>query len=216
MTAPLTASDVAADIQREDGPDAEALIAAFRSSPLEAKGILSDLAVHRDPIVRAWAAWAAARSLPRGKAVAIALQLAKDKDSDVRDVAVEELVDLDHSTAIKLAPALRRKLQSKSFYEPITAMWALAAIGDASAADAILEAGARWDNALHRNTATVASALLRGEGDDLVRKVRFHDHELMPWLSKALRLLGTEEARQALEGCSNSAPDIECRNYCRE
>ena len=42
-----------------------------------------------------------------------------------------------------------------------------------------------------------------------------HDHRLMPWLSKAARLLGTKEARDALEACARDAPDDECRNFCR-
>ena len=137
MAAPLSAGAVAADIQRRDGPDADSLIAAFRSSPLDAKRILEQLAMHKDPAVRAWVPWAARRGLSKPDAVAIALRLFRDRDSDVRDVALDELVELDREAASKLAGTLRQRLKSKEFYEPIAAMWALAAIGDKASVDDI-------------------------------------------------------------------------------
>ncbi len=128
MSGALTASQVAADIQREDGPDAEGLITAFRASPADGKRILAELASHGDSVVRAWAAWAASRSLPKDDAVAITLRLAKDRDSDVRNVAVEELVELDRSAAARLAGALRRKLDSKEPFHVVA--WATQAVDE--------------------------------------------------------------------------------------
>src|SRR5437899_10401688 len=125
---PLTADAVAADIKRDDGPDAEHLLAAFRSLPAEGKRILWELTAHRDPVVRAWVPWAARRSLKKADAVAVALRLVHDPDPDDRDVALEELLELDLQAAAKLAPTFRQKLKSNEFYEPITAMWALAVI----------------------------------------------------------------------------------------
>src|SRR2546421_6475401 len=153
--APLTAAAVAADIQRENGPDAETLLATFRSSPPEGKRILEELASHRDPVVHAWAPWAARRSLSKPDAVALALRLVRDRDSDVRDVALEELLELDLQAAAKLAPTFRQKLKSKEFYEPITGMWALAVIHDGGAVDEIRASADRWDNAPLNNTAEV-------------------------------------------------------------
>jgi len=214
--APLTAAAVAADIKREEGPNAEQLLAAFRSSPPEAKRILEELAAHRDPVVRAWATWAARRSLSKADAVALALRLVRDRDSDVRVVALEELLELDVRAAAKLAPTFRRKLKSKEFYEPISGMWALATIQDKGAVDEIRASAERWDNALHKNTAEVVSMLLEDRGDEVIGLIRSHDHRLMPWLSKAARLLGTKEAREALEASARNAPDDECRNFCRD
>jgi hypothetical protein len=216
MAAPLTAAAVAADIQRDDGPEAETLLAAFQASPAEGKRILEELASHRDPVVRAWAPWAARRSLSKPDAVALALRLVRDRDSDVRDVALEELLELDLQAAAKLAPTFRQKLKSKEFYEPITGMWALAAIHDAGAVSEIRAAADHWDNALHKNTAEVVCMLLGGRGNEVVRLIRDHDHRLMPWLSKAARLLRTNEARHALADCARHAPDDECRNSCQE
>jgi len=216
MAAPLSAGAVAADIQRRDGPDADSLIAAFRSSPLDAKRILEQLAMHKDPAVRAWVPWAARRGLSKPDAVAIALRLFRDRDSDVRDVALDELVELDREAASKLAGTLRQRLKSKEFYEPIAAMWALAAIGDKASVDDIRANAAHWDNALHKNTAEVVCLLLEDRGTEVVRRIRDHDHRLMPWLSKAARLLGTDDAWDALQTCSRTAPDDECRNFCQE
>jgi hypothetical protein len=212
----LTAAAVAADIMRDEGPDAKQLLAAFRSSPQEGKRILEELTVHRDPVVRAWAPWAASRSLSQGDAVALALRLIGDRDSDVRHVALEELLELDVETAAKLGPTFRRQLKSKEFHEPIAAMWALATIGDTRAVEEIRAAANRWNNALHKNTAEAVSMVLEDRANELTRRIRDHDHRLMPWLSKAARLLGTKEARDALDACARNAPDDECRNFCRE
>lgn len=48
------------------------------------------------------------------------------------------------------------------------------------------------------------------------RLVKEHDHERMPWLSKAAGLLGTTEAAGALRTCLENAPDGQCRDKCRE
>ena len=36
----------------------------------------------------------------------------------------------------------------------------------------------------------------------------------MPWLARAARILGTDEAQAALAECAEEAPDEECRNAC--
>ena len=38
----------------------------------------------------------------------------------------------------------------------------------------------------------------------------------MPWLSKAARLHGSDDARDALQSCARNAPDDECRPFCQE
>jgi hypothetical protein len=182
--------------------------------PEEAQSLFGMLARDRDPVIRAWVPWAARRTLG-ASAVPIVKRLAGDRDSDVRDVAVEELLELDVGAARSLAPRLRQKLRSKEFYEPITAMWALAQLGDIASREAIGEVGSRATNALHRNTARVVGMLLSDDPEEVVRRVRAHDHTLMPWLAKGARLLRTEDARGALRSCAASAPDEECRRFCQ-
>jgi hypothetical protein len=82
--------------------------------------------------------------------------------------------------------------------------------------DEIQAAADRRDNDLSKGTAEVVRMLLEGRGDEVIRLIRNHDHRLMPWLSKAARLLGTNEARNALADCSQNAPDDECRYFCQE
>jgi hypothetical protein len=158
--------------------------------------------------------WAARQTLGV-EAVPIIKQVVGDRDPDVRDVAVEELLELDIEAARSLAPRLRRKLRSKDFYEPVTATWALGAIRDVTAREAIQEVGDQASNAIRRNTARVVCMLLSDDPDEIVRRIREHDHELMPWLTKGARLLGTADALAALRACAASAPDEECQGVCQ-
>jgi hypothetical protein len=95
-------------------------------------------------------------------------------------------------------------------------MWALAQIGDRDALDLVDQASEAWDNALHHNTAAAVRMLFESP-DELVAQVERHDdHDRMPWLSKAARILGTPAARAALVACASTAPDEECRRICAE
>jgi HEAT repeat protein len=179
----------------------------------QARALFGELARDRDPVVRAWVPWAAGRALGV-EAVPIIKQLASDRDIDVRDVAVEELVGLDIEAARSLAPKLGRKLRSKDVYEPATARWALGAVRDVTAREAIQEAGDQATTAIGRNTARVVLMLLSDDPDEIVRRIRAHDHELMAWLTEGARLLGTADAIAALRECAAGAPDKECRGIC--
>lgn len=198
------------------GQQMESLLEELTADPAHASRLFEDLLKrNRSFAVRSWVPWAARNTLGP-EAVPLLLRLARDRDPDMRDIAIEELLEIDPQAARSLAPALRRKLQSREFFEPITAMWALAEIGDSSAREAILEAAANWDNARHRNTAEVATILLGDAPNEILDRMRAHDHRMMPWLAPAARVLGTEEAERVLGECAESAPDERCKRICEE
>ena len=149
------------------------------------------------------------------QAVPLIVEVLRDRDTDVRDIAMEELVELDPQSVRKLVPGLRRKLKSKDRFEPVTAMWTLAAIRDFSSLDAIRERAAAGDAGPRlRNTARVIEMLFGKEPKEILERIREHDHELMPWLSKGARLIGSPEARDVLRTCAETAPDRDCRTQC--
>lgn len=119
-----------------DVPTAD-LVDKIRESPQHARGVLEKLARHRDPVVRAWVP-GVARTVLGKEAVSLLLRLArKDSDTDVRDVAIEELLEVDRQAAQRLIPLFRERLRSSDPFEPLTAMWALATVGDQASVDLI-------------------------------------------------------------------------------
>ena len=197
-----------------DVPTAE-LVHRIRGSPQQSKRLLEELARHRDPVVRAWVL-GVARTVLGKDGVPLMLRLArKDRDTDVRDVAIEELLELDRDAAQSLIPLFRERLGSSDPFESLTAMWALGAIGDQASIDLIrAKISGRQPDALDRITGEVVIMMLANPSE-IPRLVREHDHERMPWLSKAARLLGTVEAAGALRSCLENAPDSQCRDQCR-
>jgi hypothetical protein len=51
--------------------------------------------------------------------------------------------------------------------------------------------------------------------DEIFDLIRGHEHERMSWLTNAARIIDTPVAKQVLERCATSAPDVECRMECR-
>jgi hypothetical protein len=193
----------------------EAVLEELRRSPAEGKDVLDALLAHDDPEIRSWVPWAAPRVLG-GEAVPLLLRLARGSDGDTSDAALEELLELDAAAAATLRDSLREKLFSEDFYAPVSAMWALAQIGDRSALDLVDEASEAWDNTLHRNTAAAVRMLFESPDELVARVERHEDHDRMPWLAKAARILGTPAARAALAAGASTAPDEECRRICSE
>src|SRR5216683_8199292 len=210
----ITAAEVAAAI-KGDAPNDE-LVRLIRDSPEQSHGLLEQLSRDRDPVVRAWVP-PVARTVLRKDAVPLIIRMAReDRDVDVRDVAIEELLELDRDAARSMVPLFRKKLRSSDPFEPLTAMWALAAVGDEGAVDLIrAKIAGRQPNALDRMNGEVVIMLMTNLSE-ILRRIRDHDHDRMLMLSKAAALMGTHEAVEALRACADRAPDSQCRENCRE
>lgn len=216
MPVALTAEQVASVITDEDSgaPEISNIIARLRTDLEEAAILLEDLSRHQDADVRFWVAWAA-RNVLGTSGVPIILRLAQDRDPDVRDGAVQELVELDPEAARSLFPALRRQLASTDIYEPVFAMWTLAELNDRESLPLIraVADAPEGEYPFHQKTARVICMLMENPRE-IVERIRSHDHELMQWLTMAARKLRTDEAHAALEECAQSAPDRGCRQMC--
>jgi hypothetical protein len=198
-----------------DAGDVAAIVEDLRAERGRAARILDELSRHRDPDVRGWVVWATPEVLGDG-GVYVLVGLTRDRDAEVRDAAIEELVALDADAARKLIPSLRRRLRSRDADEPVTAMWTLAQLHDRESLPQvrrIAEAEGR-DHPWQRMPAEVVTLLLQDRGDEILGAIRAHDHERMPWLAAGARILATEEARETLRECARSAPDEVCRRAC--
>jgi HEAT repeat protein len=213
----LPRADVAADLIQHGGDrDVQNLWTLIQDAEEpDARPLIEELARHKDPVVRGWALSAIGVSIQDAGLGMLTAHAKGDRDSDVRAIAIEELLKLDRREALKLAPAFRRALRSRDIYEPVRAMWALGEVGDTSSLEAIREIRESGRVEFHRKVATVVAMLLEGRAAEILTAIRNHDHDLMPWLTRAAAILGTPEAQSTLEACASGAYDQECKDRCR-
>lgn len=209
------AGRAAAAVLDEDAERVEAVIADLRADRGRAARVLDQLSRHRAPAVRGWVARTARKVLEEG-GVYVLMGLTRDGDREVRDTAVAELVVVDPDAARRVVPALRRRARSAEAEESVPAMWALARLRDSGSLPLLQKVAEAEDaDRSRRKTAEAASLLLGERPREILERMRAHDHDLMPWLAVAARLLATEEARAALAERAEGAPDAECRAVCR-
>jgi hypothetical protein len=211
------ADEVAAVVSREDvgAAEVDAVLDELRANRGRAARILDELSRHKNVDVRSWVGWATPQVLGDG-GVYVLMGLTRDRDPAVRDAAIDELVELDPDAARRLLPGLRRRLRSRDAHEPVAAMWTLAELGDRGSLPAIrrIAAGEGLDYPFQARVAEVVCLVLEEREDEIVRRMRAHDHGQMQSLATAARVLGTDAARSALEQCAAEAPDEDCRRVC--
>ena len=199
----------------EDARRIDRVVADLRADRGRAARVLDRLSRHRDPTVRGWVASVARAVLDEGGSYVL-MGLTRDGNREVRDAAVAELVALDPDTAHRLVPALRRRARSPEPGESVAAIWALATLRDTGALPQLRQIAEAEDADRSRRRAAEAASLLLGDRpQEILELMRAHDHDLMPWLAVAARLLATEEARAVLTERAEGAPDAECRAVCR-
>jgi hypothetical protein len=213
LPAPGTAAKL---IQDGSDIDVARLWSDVRQSSDDVRPLLEQLARHGDPVVRGWALSAIGETIGASGIDIIVAAAKRDRDSDVRAIAIDQMLELDLEAARNLAPMFRRGLRSRDIYEPVRAMWALAAIGDTGSIGAIRAfADSATTIGFHKKVAAVVCMFLEGRSAEILAEIRGHNHDLMPWLTRAARLLGTTDALSALANCAGSAFDEECRSYCQ-
>jgi HEAT repeat protein len=212
----MDAAEIVAWLHDEREHDLEDVLASLRAQrPREAERVLRRLAAHRDPVVRAWAAWAIGQALP-SRASALLERLLDDRDPDVRGVALEEVRRLGLASVERHLPRLVAKLRSRDFFEPVSALWTVAELRAEDARAEVERIVERPAEPFHARIAEIVLAVLDGDDRAVAARLRGHEHEATAWLANAARLLGTPAARDALEEIARSAPDEECRRFCGE
>ncbi|HEX2045769.1 MAG TPA: hypothetical protein VHF23_09095 [Gaiellaceae bacterium] len=211
-----TTERVAAVVARGDAGELAAVVAELRADRGRAVRVLDELSRHADPGIRRWVS-AAARDVLEDGGVYVVMGLTRDRDRRVRESAVADLVVLDPDAARRLVPSLRRRLRSRDPAEAATAMWTLAELRDEGALPRVrrLAEGRRPGDEPVRRTAEVVSVVLGGRPAEIFERIRAHEHDFMPDLARAARLVGGDEARAVLAESAAGAPDAECRAACR-
>jgi hypothetical protein len=208
------AGRAAAAVLDEDAGRIDAVVAELRADRGRAARVLDRLSRHGDPTVRGWVASVARPVLDEGSSYVL-MSLTRDGDGEVRDAAVAQLVAVDPGAARRLVPALRRRTRSEEPEESVAAMWALATLRDTGSLPHLRQIAEAEDADRSRRRAAEGASLLLGDPQEILERMRAHDHDLMPALAVAARLLATEEARAVLAERAEGAPDAECRAVCR-
>ena len=204
----------AAAVLDEDAGRIDAVVAELRADRGRAARVLDRLSRHADATVRGWVASMARPVLDEGSSYVL-MGLTRDGDREVRDATVAQLVALDPDAARRLVPALRRRARSEEPEESVAAMWALATLRDTGSLPHLRQIAEAEDADRSRRRAAEGASLLLGDPQEILERMRAHDHDLMPALAVAARLLSTEEARAVLAERAEGAPDAECRAVCR-
>ena len=212
------ADEIAAAL--EAGPDGEARLdaetARLRTDRGRAALVLDELSRHPNVDVRLWVPRAAREILDDG-AERLLLGMTRDKDPDVRDAAVEELVALGPDSARKIIPDLRRRLHSKDVYEPVFAMWALAELKDRRSLPAIrrIADASGPEHPFHARSAQIVCMALEEGRDEIRAGLKAEDGQEIEWFAAAARIEGSEETLAALEDCAWNGSREHARRVCR-
>jgi HEAT repeat protein len=207
------AASIALALQDSGGEeDDQRITASLRGSP-NVEAVLNELARHRDLEVRGWVP-EAARALLGREAIPLILSLAKDRDADIRDLALKALEAIDPELLRPLRTSLVKRLRSKDDSEVLAAAWRVAQMGAMEGISAIEAFRDRHDPRWWQHKAATVVLLAMQEPAEVPRRIRAHDHDHMGWLSYAATWLAEPDGRPALEFCRDNGPDEECRTQC--
>jgi hypothetical protein len=204
---------IAAALEAGDDEEVERELTTLRREPGRAALVLDELSRHERSRVRAWVPAVAEDVLGDG-GTRLILSLTRDREPVVRDAAAEALFALGPEAAAPLAPDLRRRLHSSEPRERIAAAWGLAALGDTASLRVLSQRAESAEIAAERSVARAAVLVLREDEGAIAEGLRRHDHDDVPALAVAARILGTDVTVAALREAATGAPDDECRAAC--
>jgi len=195
------------------------LLDDLRAQPDGGVALVRALMKHSSNDARFWAA-GVAREEYGTAAVPWLVEMAHDRRTLTRDIAMQELAAIDLDLLRPFVPEMRRiLLRSKppaALYGPGgTAMWRLVRLRDRESAAVFRvfankqEHGPYYD---HQMPMVLADYL--DDPDSLVRRIKSHDHDSMLWLVMAAARLGVEGAEEALMAATTELPDDKCREIC--
>jgi HEAT repeat protein len=205
-------SEIEALVAEAEGADSPAALELLRRATDPAK-VLSRLSKSKNVDVRGWVV-VAAQELLGARALPLLSMLLDDPDPDIRVMAMSSMEEVDATAIARLARRLRRRIQSSNPYEALATSWTLAQLRDRASVPLLEEYRDAFESWQWQYKAAEAVLLYMTDPDEVVRRVRDHDHDRMTWLSYAASLIGSPEAIAALRECSTGAPDPECRGKC--
>ena len=187
----LTADEVVRFYRRASVREGEleAFVERLRAEP-EAAAVLDEIA-KKPGAIRGWAAHVASLALPAGSAVPILLRVARSRDVDVRDGAIQDLLRVDPVAARRLAPLFHRMLGDSGDWHAnmvsrLSGMWGLLAIGARDAEDRMR--ALRDDVSQPENVREAADAVLLAL-EDPDAALRRADDEASVFVQRAAEIL---------------------------
>jgi hypothetical protein len=197
----------------------DTLLAEVRARPDGGRSILRALMRHGSSQANFWAAGVARSELGAG-AVPLLTEMAQDRRTFTRDIAMQELAAIDVDLLRPFIPAMRRTLLRSKPPAALSspggaAMWRLVRLRDRESA-AVFRAFAEKQE--HGRFYTYRMPLVLADYLDdpgsLLRRIESHDHDWMLWLVMAAAQLDVPGIDEALATGASDLPDEECRAIC--
>lgn len=193
------------------------LIAELESDREFAHVLLDQLGQHRETVVRMWAA-DTAKALFGLDAISFLTRLTKDSHPDVRDVAREDLIDLDPALEEAMLPKLRKVLERAKdpWGEDRAAMWRVARLRDQASVPILRAYGARHDPRYYHHRMPLVLADYIEDPPSIPRRIGEHDHDWMWWLWEAAKLLDIPGSDAAFAAVLAGPIDADCEGIIKE
>jgi hypothetical protein len=196
----------------------ESVVQRLRVDPSAADTLVAALLRRPESQVRFWAAAIGAELIGLGFVEQLK-ELIRDRSPEVRSLAIQELRRLDIGALKQYAPIFRRRLQTtQDEMEVRQYLFLLAQLDGAEAVGeirAFANRPGRW--IANKHLADVLVAYLEQGPGEILRRIDQHDHAYMSQLTVVVRMLiRNSEGISILERCLATAPDEDCRQYCRE
>jgi HEAT repeat protein len=196
-----------------DDRDIENIVGDLARGGESARVVVRQLALHEDPAVRAFAG-SVAKELYGNDAVDLLRQLVMDRDPDVSDTALQDLLDLSPGAAAPLLPRIRARARAGQLFERIFAIWTLAHMRDAEALPMLRAIAAGESQRELADVATVAALVIEGRADEVLARLLQHEHHSTKALAAGAFFVNTQTSLDALHRAAAELPDEQCRAWC--
>lgn len=150
-----------------------------------------------------------------GAATFLEAMALRDRHIDVRDAALDLLIEIAPDRAPRFWSSLRRRLQKGELDDADLAGWRLFELNDPLLGQELTEALQRWPDwyYIHKSF-RVLSWCIEGATAEIEAHIREHDHDLMSWLVRAAWRMDRDDLWNAVAWVAVEAPDPQCRRYC--
>src|SRR5919197_4104954 len=187
----VTADDVVRAFRSARGGSTERILERLRADRPAARAALEEVARTRRGALRSYAGTLAAQVLPKEHAVPLLLRIAKSRDPDTRDTAIQDLLEVDANAILPLLRSFRRDLERRDELDVRFKIWMLARLRDQESVPRLHEIAASLPlEHITGQSATLAALVIERDVDALRERRRAGGPEDPALIERACTIAG--------------------------